>query len=154
MCQNADRFYATLPSVYLFSRESIDCWTILHILSRKILDIIFIVISFKHPNFIIFLLFSLAVITILPPSSIADRIINIRELNSCLVADVCWFGTFLSAPGGERSTHGCRVRQRFSRRHCMLLHWKTNKQMSICLPLAIDTTRLKLALLIAAFSLI
>lgn len=67
-----------------------------------------------------------------PPPSTVDRIINIRELNSCLVADVCCCCTFLSAPGGERSTQGCRVKQRFSRRHYMLLHWK--KQTSEHLP--------------------
>lgn len=66
-----------------------------------------------------------------PPSTV-DRIINIRELNSCLVADVCCCCTFLSAPGGERSTQGCRVKQRFSRRHYMLQHWK--KQTSEHLP--------------------
>lgn len=60
----------------------------------------FIVYSFKHHNVIIFLLFNLAVITILPPPAIAGRIINIREFNSCLVADVCCCCTLLSAPGG------------------------------------------------------
>lgn len=90
------------------------------------------------------------------PPSTADRIINIRELNSCLAADVCCCCTLLSAPGGERSAQGCRVKPRFSQRPCMSLHWqknKTNKWASAC-PLAIDSTRLKLALLIAAVSLI
>lgn len=111
--------------------------------------IMFIVISLKHHNFIIFLLFNLAVIIILPPPSIAYRIINIRELNSCLVADVCCCCTLLSAPGGERSTQGCRVKQRFSRRRCMLMHWKkkTNKQMSICLSLSNRCHQIKISII-------
>lgn len=69
-----------------------------------------------------------------PPPSTVDRIINIRELNSCLVADVCCCCTFLSAPGGERSTQGCRVKQRFSQRHYMLLHWKKQTNEHLLVP--------------------
>lgn len=47
-----------------------------------------------------------------PPNT--DSSINIRELNSCLVADVCCCYTSLSAPGGERSRQGWGLTQRFS----------------------------------------
>lgn len=59
-----------------------------------------------------------------------------------------------SLPQEGKGQHGVQGEAQILSETLHVAALEKNKQMSICLPLAIDTTRLKLALLIAAFSLI
>lgn len=136
ICLNADGFLSNTPKLYWLFQHFYTYFISKYLVYKSQRNLLpqcsnicwfALIVAFAE------LLFNLGVINIQPPPSTVDRIINIRELNSCLVADVCCCCTFLSAPGGERSTQGCRVKRRFSWRHYMLLHWKkqTNEHLPV-----------------------